>query len=595
VSPQLETRTAVNRIYKPVPRAGLPAYLEDYAASRASFTWQAAQRELSAPADGRINIAHETVDRHVDAGRGSHLAMRFIDRNWGCVDLTYRDLRSLSNRLAGVLEGLGVARGDCVATLLGRVPELYVTTLGTLKLGAVFCPLFSAFGPQPLQTRLELGRVKVLVTNETLYRRKVAAIRAALPQLRHVLIVRDAPDTTLPSGTEELARLMAQAADEFSLAATGAEDAALLHFTSGTTGKPKGVLHAHAAVIAHHATAKLALDLHPEDVFWCTADPGWVTGISYGLIGPLTRGVSMIVDREEFEPQRWYELLSREKVSVWYTAPTAIRMLMKAGVTLARARSYPALRFMASVGEPLNAEAVVWGVEAFGLPFHDTWWQTETGAIMLANFAACEVRPGSMGLAFPGVEAGIVHRRPDGGVDLADSPYEVGEIALRSGWPSMFRGYLGEEARYQSSFADGWYLSGDLARRDRDGYFWFIGRADDVIKAAGHLISPFEVESALMTHPAVAQVAVIGLPDAIAGQFVKAFVELKSEATPGDALQRSLMAHARKLLGAAIAPREIAIVESLPRTRSGKLMRRLLRARELGLPEGDLSTLESAP
>jgi acetyl-CoA synthetase len=573
----------------------LPAYLADYAASRASFTWQAAQRELSTAADGRINIAHETVDRHVDAGRGSHLAMRFIDRNWGCVDLSYRDLRALSNRLAGALEGLGVARGDCVATLLGRVPELYVTALGTLKLGAIFCPLFSAFGPQPLQTRLELGRVKVLVTNETLYRRKVAAIRGALSQLRHVLIVRDAPDTTLPAGTGELAQLMAQAADEFSLAATRADDAALLHFTSGTTGKPKGVLHAHAAVIGHHATAKLALDLHPEDVFWCTADPGWVTGISYGLIGPLTRGVTMVVDREEFDPQRWYELLSREKVNVWYTAPTAIRMLMKAGVTLARARSYPALRFMASVGEPLNAEAVVWGVEAFGLPFHDTWWQTETGAIMLANFAACEVRPGSMGLAFPGVEAGIVHRRPDGGVDLVDSPDEVGEIALRSGWPSMFRGYLGEEARYRSSFADGWYLSGDLATRDRDGYFWFIGRADDVIKAAGHLISPFEVESALMTHPAVAQVAVIGLPDAIAGQFVKAFVELKSEATPGEALQRSLMAHARKLLGAAIAPREIAIVESLPRTRSGKLMRRLLRARELGLPEGDLSTLEGAP
>jgi acetyl-CoA synthetase len=595
VTPQPDTQRAFNRIYKPAPHAGLPAYLADYAASRASFTWQAAQRELSTAADGRINIAHETVDRHVDAGRGSHLAMRFIDRNWGCVDLSYRDLRALSNRLAGALEGLGVARGDCVATLLGRVPELYVTALGTLKLGAIFCPLFSAFGPQPLQTRLELGRVKVLVTNETLYRRKVAAIRGALSQLRHVLIVRDAPDTTLPAGTGELAQLMAQAADEFSLAATRADDAALLHFTSGTTGKPKGVLHAHAAVIGHHATAKLALDLHPEDVFWCTADPGWVTGISYGLIGPLTRGVTMVVDREEFDPQRWYELLSREKVNVWYTAPTAIRMLMKAGVTLARARSYPALRFMASVGEPLNAEAVVWGVEAFGLPFHDTWWQTETGAIMLANFAACEVRPGSMGLAFPGVEAGIVHRRPDGGVDLVDSPDEVGEIALRSGWPSMFRGYLGEEARYRSSFADGWYLSGDLATRDRDGYFWFIGRADDVIKAAGHLISPFEVESALMTHPAVAQVAVIGLPDAIAGQFVKAFVELKSEATPGETLQRSLMAHARKLLGAAIAPREIAIVESLPRTRSGKLMRRLLRARELGLPEGDLSTLEGAP
>jgi len=269
-------------------------------------------------------------------------------------------------------------------------------------------------------------------------------------------------------------------------------------------------------------------------------------------------------------------------------------MLMKAGVELARARSYPALRHLASVGEPLNPEAVVWGVEAFGRPFHDNWWQTETGAIMVANYPSMDVRPGSMGRPVPGIEASIVRPREDGGVDDVAAAEEVGELALKPGWPSMFRGYLNDEARYRKCFRDGWYLSGDLARRDADGYFWFVGRADDVIKAAGHLISPFEVESALMTHPAVSQVGVIGIPDPIAGSAVKAFVELKAGHQPTEALRRDLMAHARRLLGVAVAPREIAFAEQLPRTRSGKIMRRLLRARELGLPEGDLSTLEGA-
>ena len=581
-------------IGKPIGRERVKPYLEDYEAARRSFTWQDAQRELSTLPDQRLNIAHQAVDRHVQSGRGAHLAARFVDRNWTRVDMTYSELRSSSNRFANVLASLGVRQGDCVTTLLGRVPELYVAALGTLKLGAIYCPLFSAFGPEPLKTRLQISRARVLVTGDTLYRRKLAAIREALPDLRFVVIVRDDPHAELPADTLELAQLMALAGEEFVVAATRADNVALLHFTSGTTGRPKGVLHVHGAVVAHHATAKLALDLHPEDIYWCTADPGWVTGISYGLIGPLTRGVTMIVDREEFEPERWYELLARERVSVWYTAPTAIRMLMKAGTALARARTYADLRFMASVGEPLNAEAVVWGMAAFGLPFHDSWWQTETGAIMVSNYAACEVRPGSMGLPFPGVDARVVRRRADGGVEVIESPDEVGEIALRPGWPSMFSGYLGDVARYRACFSDGWYLSGDLARRDSDGYFWFVGRTDDVIKAAGHLISPFEVESALMSHPAVAQVGVIGVPDAIAGQSIKAFVELKSGESPGDALQRALMAHARKLLGAAIAPREIVFTESLPRTRSGKIMRRLLRARELGLPEGDLSTLESA-
>jgi acetyl-CoA synthetase len=579
-------------IHKTEAPGAVGHYLADYGAARRSFSWDDARRTLTGNTDPRLNMAHEAIDRHVERGLGGRVAARFIDRSCKPLDVTYEELQKRSCRFANVLRSLGIDRGACVATLLGRVPELFNVGLGTLRAGNVLCSLFSAFGPEPLKTRLRLGHARVLVTSDALYRRKVASIRAELPELRHVLIVRADADTELPADTLEFAQLMRHAPETYETVVTRDTDVALLHFTSGTTGKPKGVTLTHAAVIAQHATSELVLDLHPGEIYWCTADPGWVTGIAYGLIGPLTCGVTMIVDREEFDPQRWYQILDQERINVWYTAPTAIRMLMKAGTALARQRRYPHLRHMASVGEPLNAEAVTWGLQAFGMPFHDTWWQTETGAIMIANFAACEVLPGSMGRAVPGVEAQVVHRGTGGKIEVIESPKEVGEIALRPGWPSMFSSYLDNEERYRASFVDGWYLAGDLARRDEEGYFWFIGRADDVIKSAGHLISPFEVESALMTHPAVAQVGVIGVPDPICGEAVKAFVELKTGFAANEELQRKILAHARRLLGAAVAPREIAFSESLPRTRSGKIMRRLLRARELGLPEGDLSTLE---
>jgi acetyl-CoA synthetase len=366
-----------------------------------------------------------------------------------------------------------------------------------------------------------------------------------------------------------------------------------LHFTSGTTGTPKGAVHVHQAVVAHHITGKLALDLHPEDVFWCTADPGWVTGTSYGIIAPLTNGVTSIVDEAEFDARRWYGILQDQKVSVWYTAPTAIRMLMKSGLDLAKEFDVSALRFLASVGEPLNPEAVVWGHTALGRPFHDNWWQTETGGIMIANFAAMDVRPGSMGRPLPGVQAAIVRRVDGDHVEAIEEPDVQGELALSPGWPSMFRGYWQEPARYRKCFADGFYLTGDLARRDADGYYWFIGRADDVIKTSGHLIGPFEVESIFMEHPAVAEAGVIGKPDPVAGEVVKAFVALKDGFAPSPELRRELLALARTRLGAVVAPKEIKFHGPLPKTRSGKIMRRLLKARELGLPEGDTSTLEA--
>ncbi|GAA1072774.1 acetate--CoA ligase [Kitasatospora arboriphila] len=565
--------------------------------------WRRARERLDGLPGGRgLNIAHEAVDRHVAAGRGDRPALRCIAADGTVTEITYGRLARLSNRFAGGLQALGVGPGDRVASLLHRCPELYASVLGTLKNTSVFCPLFPAFGPVPVEERLRLGDVRVLVTTGDLYRRKVAGRREHLPRLEHVLIV--GPTTEAFPGTLPFDALTADASDDFTIPDTDPQDMALLHFTSGTTGTPKGAVHVHEAVVAHHATAALALDLRPDDVFWCTADPGWVTGTSYGIIAPLTHGVTAVVDAGEYEARRWYGILSRERVNVWYTAPTAIRMLMRvsprgAPPELPRSFDLSALRFIASVGEPLNPEAVRWGEEILGMPIHDNWWQTETGCIMIANVAGGEVRPGSMGRPLPGVEAGVLERGPDGRavvrngrVTVLQEPGGEGELALRPGWPSMFRGYLNADDRYRACFADGWYLTGDVARRDSDGWYWFVGRADDVIKSAGHLIGPFEVESTLMEHPAVAEAGVIGRPDPVAGEVVKAFVSLKPGFEPGTPLVRDITAFARRRLGPAIAPREIAFDQHLPKTRSGKVMRRLLRARELGLPEGDLSTLE---
>ena len=570
----------------------VPPNLRDYDDARRAFSWDAARRELDGlPGGHGLNIAHEAVDRHAAGPLRHKVALRWLARNGPVRDFTFGNLARLTNRFANALGTLGVSRGDRVYALLGRIPELYVAALGTLKAQGVFCPLFSAFGAEPIRTRLALGDARALVTTRSLYLRKVEPLRTSLPALEHVLLL---PDGTgaIPPGCRDLAALLAAASEQFTIAPTPPDALALLHFTSGTTGKPKGAMHVHEAVVAHHVTGKLALDLHPDDVFWCTADPGWVTGTSYGIIAPLTNGVTSIVDEADFEVERWYRILQDQRVSVWYTAPTAIRMLMKAGAEPVRGHDLGALRFLASVGEPLNAEAVVWSQEVFRRPFHDNWWQTETGGIMIANYAAMDIRPGSMGRPLPGVDAAIVRRGDEGGVEEVVEPDVQGELALRPGWPSMFRGYWGEEERYRKCFAGGFYLTGDLARRDRDGYFWFVGRADDVIKSMGHLIGPFEVESALMEHPAVAEAGVIGKPDPVAMEVVKAFVSLKRGHQPSDALRRELLGFARQRLGAVVAPKEIEFQDSLPKTRSGKIMRRLLKARELGLPEGDISTLE---
>jgi acetyl-CoA synthetase len=583
-------------ILKRPGEAIVPPNLVDYEQACAEFTWDGARRELDGlPGGLGLNIAHEAVDRHTSASCAERVALRCLGRQGEVRDITYRELRDSTNRFANTLDGLGVRAGQRVFVLLGRVPDLPIVVLGALKLGAVVCPLFSAFGPEPIRQRLDRGDGRVLVTTETLYRRKVEQLRGVLPQLEHVLLA-GAGDTA--PETIDLEKALAAASPVYEIPPTSRDAMALLHFTSGTTGAPKGAIHVHDAVVAHLATGRFALDLHPDDVYWCTADPGWVTGMSYGIISPLTHGVTSVIDEREFDARRWYQTLQDQRVTVWYTSPTAVRMLMKAGPEVAGEFDLSALRFVASVGEPLNPEAVVWGSDVLGLPIHDNWWQTETGGIMIANYAAVDIKPGSMGRPLPGVEAAILRQDANGDVIVRDGeliecgPCEEGELALRPGWPSMFRGYLHDDERYQRCFRGGWYLTGDLASRDADGCFWFVGRGDDMIKSAGHLIGPFEVESALMEHPAVAEAGVIGKPDPVAGELVKAFVVLQAGQVASDELRLDLIGLGRKRLGAALAPKEIAFVDDLPKTRSGKIMRRLLRARDLGLPEGDTSTLE---
>ena len=579
----------------------------DYETTRASFAWSQVPDLCAGMGPGGCNIAYAAVDRHAVGPESSRTALRFIADVPGSPELqthevSYAELGRLTRKFTNVLRGLGIGKGDRVFVIMGRVPELYISMLGSLRNGSVVSPLFSAFGPEPIATRVNIGHAGVIVTTAAIYKRKIAKILDDLPSVKHVLIVGDPSREDDIPGTHSFSALMDQAGDDAPIEHTGPDDPSLLHFTSGTTGTPKGAQHVHAAVAMHYITGLFALDLHPDDIYWCTADPGWVTGTAYGIISPLLHGVTSIIDEAEFDTERWYRILQDENVSVWYTAPTAVRMLIKAGPDLAAKYRFPHLRFIASVGEPLNAEAVWWGKRVLGLPIHDNWWQTETGGIMVANTPAFDIKPGSMGRPLPGVDVVVVDHddseEATGTLTIIDKPDVEGELALIVGWPSMFRGYLNQDERYRKCFRrddqlGDLYLSGDLVKRDADGYLWFVGRADDVIKASGHLIGPFEVENVLTDHPAVAEAAVIGKPDPTYGAIVKAFVMLKTGYTADDALRRDLMGHARKRLGAAVAPKEIDFVDSLPHTRSGKIMRRLLKARELGLAEGDISTLES--
>ncbi|MSQ12046.1 MAG: acetate--CoA ligase [Dehalococcoidia bacterium] len=558
--------------------------------ARRAFSWDSVARELAWLPGGALNMAHECIDRHVLPGKDK-LALIWEGKSGEEERYTFAQLKAETDRFADILTGLGVKKGDRVFLFLERVPELYFAFFGALKMGGIVGPLFSAFGPDPVKDRLLDSGAAVLVSQPDLLQR-IQGILGDLPDLKHIIVVDRSPGAARPPRPQPDPRelhyeqLAKAAVTTFQTTRTSKDDYAVMHYTSGTTGKPKGAVHRHFAIVQQHATGKWVLDLHPDDIYWCTADPGWVTGTSYGMLAPWSLGVTQVILQGGFSPRAWYAAIQKHKVTVWYTAPTAVRMLMKSGDELAARYDLSSLRHINSVGEPLNPEAVMWGVKVFKQPIHDNWWQTETGAIMIANYASMPVRPGSMGKPTPGVEAAVIDQN---GKPLP--PGAEGDLAIRPGWPSMFQAYWNNPERYASRFQNGWYITGDRARVDKDGYFWFVGRADDVINSAGHLIGPFEVESVLVEHPAVAEAAVIGKPDPLAMEIVKAFVALKDGYQPSDELRHSIMQHARARLQS-LAPRELEFRPSLPKTRSGKIMRRLLKAQELGLPLGDTSTLE---
>lgn len=552
----------------------------------APSSWEAAEQELGYKPGGPINIGWHCSDRLCELGLSGTPALLWEDHQGNERTYTYDDLRVRTNTFAAWLQGLGLRPGDRICLFMDRVPELYIGFLAILKMGGIAQPLFSAFGDESLFTRLENAGTAAIITQKK-HVLKVRKILATLPELKHVVVV-DAPASQLKPGEVSLELEALAPVQQFDVYPSTAETPSVLHYTSGTTGQPKGAQHVHYSLISQYITARVVLDLKPGDIYWCNADPGWVTGTSYGIIGPWACGVTQVVLDAGFQADRWYAFIQKRRVTVWYSAPTAIRLLMREGTALVRKYDLSSLRHLCSVGEPLNAEAVIWSREAFGRPFHDTFWQTETGCIVITNLPGMQVRPGSMGKPFSGIEATVLDPRT---FEPHTVPGRVGLIALRPGWPSMVRSYWKNPTGYQNKFKNGWYLCGDRASIDPDGYFWFVGRDDDVINTGGHLVGPFEIESALLEHPAVAESAAVAKPDPINMEVVKAFVALKPGYEPSADLELEIMNTIRRKLSPLAMPQEIEFVASLPKTRSGKIVRRVLRAREFGEPVGDVSTL----
>jgi acetyl-CoA synthetase len=551
------------------------------------FDWGQAREELAYDDAPTKNIAYFLAERNCERGLGDKVALIW-ENAAGDVTKKYNfnELRLYSNAYAKLLRDLGIEAGERVCIFMDKIPDLYFSFVGILKAGAVAQPLFSAFREDSLFTRLENAETTAVLTMKKLAGR-VRRVRDKLPALKHVVVV-DAGDAEAREGEIHFDVYAGEPVEEFDIYAADEETPSVLHYTSGTTGAPKGALHVHGSLVAQYITAKWVLDIRDDDVYWCTADPGWVTGTSYGIIGPWALGATQLVLELGFMPERWYAAIEKYRVTVWYSAPTAIRLLMKEGAEIVKRHDLSSLRHLVSVGEPLNPEAVIWSEEVYGLPFHDSFWQTETGCIVISNYPGMKIKPGSMGKPFPAMEAAVLDAKTFEPVKAGT----VGLIALRPGWPAMFRQYWRNDETYRSKFVNGWYICGDRATVDEDGYYWFVGRDDDVINTGGHLVGPFEIESALLEHPAVAESAAVGKPDPVNLEVVKAFIALKPGYEADDKTRLDIINFVRKKLSPIAMPQEIEFMASMPKTRSGKIMRRLLKARETGEEIGDTSTLE---
>ena len=556
--------------------------MKNYEEARANFSWSEIEKQFSWYTTGKVNMAYEAIDRLAESDKKDKIALYYSDANRD-ESYTFADMKRQSNKFGNVLRKYGVKKGDRVFIFMPRTPELYFALLGTIKIGAIAGPLFEAFMETAVRDRMQDSEAVAIVTTPALLPRVPVN---DLPALKHIFIVGD--NIEAGPGRIDFHKEMAEASEHLDIEWVDREDGLILHYTSGSTGKPKGVYHVHNAMIQHYYTGKIVLDLKDSDIYWCTADPGWVTGTSYGVFAPWLNGATNVIRGGRFSPQDWYATIQKYKVTVWYSAPTAFRMLMGAGDDIVKQYDLSSLRHVMSVGEPLNPEVVRWGMKVYNQRIHDTWWMTETGAQLICNYPCMPIKPGSMGKPIPGVEAAIID---DEGNVLP--PYRMGNLAIKTPWPSMMRKIWNNPAKYEEYFRlKGWYVSGDSAYVDEDGYFWFQGRVDDVIMTSGERVGPFEVESKLVEHPAVAEAGVIGKPDPVRGEIIKAFIALRAGYEPSEELKADIARFVKEGLAAHAAPREIEFKDKLPKTRSGKIMRRVLKAWELGLPTGDLSTME---
>ncbi len=578
---------AANIVHKDTRKLKKTPNLLDYEKTYKTFNWQEAESEIDYFKDKTLNAAYNIVDRHAKGKGKNKIALFFEGQNGEKEKHSFLNLQKLTNKFANVLAFFNVKKGDRVFIFLPTIPERYIAFLGILKVGAVAGTLFPAFQEVALLDRLLDSGAKIVITNSVLYPR-IKKIWSKLPNLEKVIIV-ERGSVIYPKDKRifYFNQEMKKASPDFKIAHMKKDDFAYMLYTSGTTGKPKGVIHAHHDILQAVWTTKFALDVQGDDIYWCTADSGWVTGVVYGILGIWGLGGTSVIFEGRFSPASWYKVIQDYKVTIWYTSPTAIRMLMGSDVAV-KEFDLSSLRFLGSVGEPLNPEAVWWSLEYFGLPFHDNWWMTELGGICIANFASLDIKPGSMGKPMPGIKAAII----DG--DGKELPIgKEGSLALKPETvSSLMKTIWKNKEKYNSYFSYNWYISGDRAYQDKDGYFWFVGRADDVINTMGERIGPFEVESVLVEYPEVVEAGVIGKPDELRGEIIKAFVVLKAGVEATEELKEKLKDYVKKHLAGHAYPREIEFIDKLPKTRSGKIMRRVLKAKELGLSTGDTSTLE---